>query len=97
MRRMVTREITHTKVKIAKMVVENGVPTAQPLEDKILLGNVQMEKAQKLVSKEYGQGVTVFGVEAETLVYQLPVEEFLALATVREAGDEDSEQEELSL
>jgi hypothetical protein len=83
MRKMMTKEVTKTTVKLAQMVVENGVPTAQVLADKILLGNVSQESAQKQVTKELGQGVTVLSVQADTVTYELPVEEFLQIATVK--------------
>lgn len=95
MRKMMTKEVTKTTVKLAKMEVVNGVPSAKVLEDKILLGNVSHESAQKQVTKELGQGVTVLSVQADTLVYELPVEKFLEIATLKVA--DSSEQTEAVL
>lgn len=83
MRKMMTKEVTKTTVKVAKMVVENGVPVAQPLEDEVILGNVNLEKAQKIVNKKYEEPVTVFEVIADTEVYEMPVEDFIKLATIK--------------
>lgn len=80
MRKYMTKEVTSTTVKIAKMEVVDGKPTATTLEDEILLGNVTLEKAQKAVTKKHGAGVTVFGVEPATKIYKLAVEEFLKIA-----------------
>lgn len=83
MRKMMTKEVTKTIVKLAKMEIVNGVPSVSTLEDKVFLGNVDSEKAQKLVTKEFGHGVSVLNVQAETVVYELPVEEFIKIATIK--------------
>ena len=79
-----TREVTSTTVKVAKIDMVEGLPTAVELEPIKLLGNVGLEKAQKLASKQYGTGVTVLAVEPETQVYKLAVTDFLAVATLVE-------------
>lgn len=91
MRKKMTKEVTKTTVKVAEMVVnEQGLPVAQPLEDVILIGNVSVEKAQKAVNKQFDKNVTVFGVETDTQVYEMDVEEFIKHATLR--VDEPAEQ-----
>jgi hypothetical protein len=92
MRKTLVKEVTSTTVKVARMEIENGQPIAVNLPDVILLGNVSLEKAQKIVNKEYGGG-TVFGVQAETKTYVMSVEEFIKVASLKEDGDgETSEQ-----
>lgn len=85
MRKIMTKEVTQTTVKIAKMTQgENGLPVAEKMDDVILIGNVTLEKAQKEVGKMYpGQSVTVFGVEPETKNYEMEVAEFIKYATVK--------------
>jgi len=84
LRKTMSREVTKTTVKVAKMVVaENGLPVAEPLEDVILIGNVSMEKAQRAVNKTHEGSVTVFGVETETQVYEMAVEDFIKHATLK--------------
>ena len=84
LRKTMSREVTKTTVKVAKMVVaENGLPVAEPLEDVILIGNVSMEKAQRAVNKSHEGSVTVFGVETETQVYEMAVEDFIKHATLK--------------
>jgi hypothetical protein len=78
-----TKEVTKTTVKLAKMEMENGLPQAVLLPDEVMIGNVSLEKAQKEVGKKYDHPVTVLGVEVETLVYEMPVEEFIQLASVK--------------
>lgn len=83
MRKMMTKEVTTTTVKVARMEVENGVPVAVSLPNETFLGNVSLEKAQKLVNKKYEGSVSVFGVEANTTVYELEVEEFIKHASIK--------------
>lgn len=92
-RKMMTKEVTTTLVKASKMVVENGLPSAQPLEEKTLLGNVSLEQAQRIMEKEHGKGVLVFEVQADTKTYEMSVEEFIKVATLKA----EEKQEDLQL
>lgn len=83
MRKMITREITHTTAKVSKIVSVEGKPQLETLPDEIFVGNVSMEKAQKEVNKKYGEPVSVFEVVSNTEVYELPVETFLEFATLK--------------
>lgn len=83
-----TKEVTHTTVKVAEMIVENGQPVANPLPDETFIGNVSMDKAQKDLNKKYGKPVTVFQVLPETKTYEMPVEEFIKHASVKEEQTE---------
>lgn len=97
MRKTLTKEITSTTVRIAKMVITDGQPTAEQLPDEVLLGNLDQEKAQKEITKKHGAGVTVFGVEADTKVYEMSVEKFLEHATLKvnkPEADENGENSE---
>lgn len=85
MRKFMTKEVTKTVVKVTEVKNVNGQPVAEQLEDVTLLGNVSMEKAQRAINKKFeGRNVTVFAVETNTLTYELPVEEFIEIATVKE-------------
>jgi len=94
MRKMMTKEVTSTIVKIAKIDMTEGLPKAVELEPITLLGNIDLEKAQKHVLKKRGAGVTVLSVEADTKVYELPVTEFLKIATLKPevVAEQSSEQ-----
>lgn len=93
MRKMMTKEVTSTIVKVAKIDMVEGQPKAVELEPIILLGNIDLEKAQKVVAKQHGAGVTVLSVEADTKVYQAPVTEFLKIATLKVEEEVAPEQE----
>jgi Histone-like Protein p6 len=84
MRKLMTKEVTTTTLKLAKMQMVEGQPVATALEDEILLGNVSLEKAQQFATKKHGAGVTVFEAVADTKVYELSVEDFIKHASVKE-------------
>jgi hypothetical protein len=83
-RKMMTKEITYTTVRIAKMHVENGEVNIVKLPEETLVGNIRQEAAQKLLNKKFGEPVAILEIFANTTVYELPVEEFLKIATIRQ-------------
>jgi hypothetical protein len=88
MRKMMTKQITKTDVKIARMLVEDGTPKAIELPNKVILGNVSLEKAQRIIDKEYrGLNVIVLEVNPNTFNYELEVEKFMEIATIK--GEEE--------
>ncbi len=90
MRKMMTKEITKTTIKVGKMEMkEDGTIEAVTLPDETMLGNVSMTRAQQLMTKKYDHPVTVFQVLPETVVYEMAVEDFIAVASIKET---DSEQ-----
>lgn len=89
-----TKEVTKTTVRVARIDVTDGEPKAVELEPIILLGNVDAERAQKAVTKQVGAGAQVLSVEADTQVYELPVTEFLKIAKLKVAADSEQESEE---
>lgn len=86
-----TKEVTSTIVKVAKIDMVEGQPQAVELPAITLLGNVDLEKAQKLVAKKHGAGVTVLSVEADTKVYELEVETFIQIARLKEDSETGAE------
>jgi Histone-like Protein p6 len=90
MRKVMTKEVTTTTLKLAKMQMVEGQPVATALQDEILLGNVSLEKAQQFATKKHGTGVTVFEVVADTKTYELAVEDFIKYASVKEEQIEAS-------
>ena len=83
-RKMMTKEITKTTVRIAKLSVVNGEPKMEKLPELILPGNVKQEQAQKLVNKQYGQPIAILEIFAETQIYEASVEDFLKIAKIRQ-------------
>lgn len=86
-RKMMTKEVTKTTIKLGRIVMVDGTPKVEHLSDELLLGNVSMERAQFLMNKKHGI-VTVFEVVPETNVYEMAVEKFIELADLKITGDE---------
>lgn len=83
-RKMMSKEVTTTTVKLGKMVYENGAAKAIMLPNEILLGNVSLANAQRQLNKKHGEPVTIFELQAQTHVYEMPVETFISIAKVKE-------------
>lgn len=81
-RRMMSRQVTKTVVKVAKMEIQGGKPVAIELPDEIMLGNVKVDRAQRVLDKKYEESVTVLAVLPETQTYEMLVEDFIQVATV---------------
>lgn len=91
MRKEMTKEVTHTTVKLAKIEMKDGNPEMVEMPDKVLIGNQDLEKAQKAINKEFGHGVTVLSIKPDTQKYVMPVEKFIELATP--VKEEDTTEE----
>ena len=86
-RKMMTKEVTTTTVKIGKIEMVNGTPNVVMLPEEKINGNVALEKAQKLMNKKHGV-VTVFEVVPETQVYEMEVMEFIKVASLKSTEKE---------
>ena len=86
-RKMMTKEVTTTTVKIGKIEMVNGTPNVVMLPEEKINGNITLEKAQKLMNKKHGV-VTVFEVVPETQVYEMEVMEFIKVATLKDTEKE---------
>ena len=94
MAKMMQREITKTTVNVAKMVMVDGEVQVEQLPSETFVGNLTMEQAQWRMKRKYkGEPVQVVSVEPNTEVYELPVEKFLEVATVRVEKEEDQEEQ----
>lgn len=95
MRKMMSKEVTFTQLKLAKMEInEFNLPVAVVLEDEILMGSVSIEKAQKHINTKY-DNVTIYQSFEFTNTYVMEVEEFIKYATIKNADEviEEEEQE----
>ena len=86
-RKMMTKEVTKTTIKLGKIEMVEGTPTLVTLPDEIVLGNCSPEKAQKLMNKKHGV-VTVLEVIPDTNVYEMEVERFIELAELKDTEKE---------
>jgi hypothetical protein len=95
MRKYMTKEVTKTTVKLAKMDInDKGLPVAIELAPVVMLGDITQEKAQKIMNKKHDEVVTVYAVETVTQKFKMEVEEFLKYATPVIEGEDDEEDED---
>lgn len=92
MRKMMTKEVTKTTVKVTKIEMKEGKPEAIQLPDEVILGNVSFDKAQKLMNKKYEEPVTVYEVHSDTKVYEMEVDEFIKLAKVKTDEQDEADK-----
>lgn len=89
-----TKEVTKTTVTVAKIQNQEGVFMVQKLPEEIIIGNVSAERAQKEIRKKYkDDSINVTGVFPETTIYEMPVEEFIKVATIKPEKESDAETE----
>ena len=86
-RKMMTKEVTTTTVKLGKIEMVEGTPNVVMLPEEKINGNITLEKAQKLMNKKHGV-VTVFEVVPETQVYEMDVMEFIKVAKLKDTEKE---------
>lgn len=86
------REVTTTKIEMAKIEMVDGEVKAVSLSPATKVGNISKEKAQSSMKKEFGD-VTVTTVTPTTKRYKMPVLQFMELAE-EVTADEKEETEE---
>ncbi|HWI49887.1 MAG TPA: hypothetical protein VNU45_16870 [Rummeliibacillus sp.] len=84
--KMMQREVTSTNVEYAQLKVVEGQPEVSK-ETKVLVGNVDAEKALKILTKELGSGVTILSTEVDSQIYEMPVDDFIQMATIKEVKE----------
>lgn len=83
MRKMMTKQVTTTTIKSATMDLKDGSPVAIPLEDEKVLGNYNLDRAQRYIDKIYDNAI-VLEVVTDKLIYEMKVEDFIKQANVKE-------------
>jgi len=91
-RKTMTREVTKTTITVAKMEIKEGNPVAVALPNRTFIGNVNVEKAQRLIEKDYNYQVTVLEVNPETKVYEMSIEQFIEMANVKQAESDETKE-----
>lgn len=82
-----TKEVTLTEIVLAKMGRKDGKSYAEDLPNEVMIGNVPFGKAQERMKEKYGEGTVVFEVHPKTLVYEMSVEDFIKVASIREVKE----------
>lgn len=81
---MMTKQVTKTTIVIAKMEMQDGIPVAVSIPNEVVIGNIKIERAQRMVDKLHGAGATVLEVHADTETYEMSVEDFINIASIKE-------------
>jgi len=85
MRKTITKEVKKTTVEVVEINIVDGSPVSTPVAPIEILGTISMERANAKARNTYrGKMVAVIGLKEESTVYQMPLEQFLTLATVVE-------------
>lgn len=95
MRKNITKEVKKTYIEVVEIIVANGDITSVPLEDLTVMGSVTMERANLRAKRAYnGKTVAVVGLKEEITVYTMPLDFFIANATIKEVPELDDEDDE---
>lgn len=90
MKKTISRTIPVTHIKAAKLEEIDGELKILELNES-RAGNLTKEDAEKILVKQYGAGVTVKEVEVEVDLYEMDLDQFIALAEKKEATEEAAE------
>lgn len=84
MRKMMTKEVTFTTINACYIEVgKDGTPEMVTMAPIQIMGTISNAKAQKMLNDETGRNVTITSMVEETNVYEMEVEEFIKVASIK--------------
>lgn len=93
MRKFITKAVKNTKISSQEITINDGNVTGVPLEDFTVLGDYDMERADRVAKKHYkGKNVVVTAVEVTEKIYRLETDKFLEIAEEVEETKKDMEE-----
>lgn len=95
MRSTITRTLTQSTIRVAKIEFNGDTPVATPLEPVIVYGNVSKEDAKREVAKVYGKdnSIVVAKIESEEKFFEISVSDFIKYAKVVDKNADETENE----
>ena len=94
MRKFITKEIKKTTIEVVDIQIVDGAPVSKAVAPIEVMGTITMERANAKARNLYrGQMVAVVGLKEESTVYQMPIEQFLELATIKEPEVEEDKMQ----
>lgn len=94
MRKFITKEIKKTTIEVVDIQIVDGSPVSAPVAPIEIMGTITMERANAKARNLYrGQMVAVIGLKEEVTTYQMPIEQFLELATIKEPEVEEDKMQ----
>lgn len=81
----VSKEISETKIKLVENKVVDGQVVNEELPELTVMGKMNNAQAMRFVKKEFkGRSLLVLSVITESKNYEMPLETFLANASIKE-------------
>lgn len=81
MRKFITKAVKSTTISSQEITIKDGNVTCVPLADFTVLGDYDIDKAERVAKKHYkGKNVVVNEVEVTEKSYRMEIEKFLELA-----------------
>lgn len=95
MRKFITKAVKTTTISSQEIIIKDGNVTSVPLTDFTVLGDYDIDKANRVAKKHYkGKNVVVTAVEVKEKIYRMETEKFLELAEVEEVEETKKDMEE---
>ena len=93
MRKFITKAVKNTTISSQEITIKDGNVTVVPLADFTVLGDYDIDRADRVAKKQYnGKNVVVTAVEVTEKIYRMETEKFLELAEAVEETKKDMEE-----
>ena len=93
MRKFITKVVKNTTISSQEITIENGNVIGVPLENFTVLGDYDIDRADRVAKKHYkGKNVVVTAVEVSEKLYRMETEKFLELAEEVEEKNDKMEE-----
>lgn len=93
MRKFITKAVKSTTISSQEITIKNGNVTGVPLENFTVIGDYDIDRADRVAKKHYkGKNVVVTAVEVSEKLYRMETEKFLELAEEVEEKNDTMEE-----
>lgn len=93
MRKFITKAVKSTTISSQEITIKDGNVTSVPLADFTVLGDYDIDKADRVARKHYkGKNVVVTAVEVTEKIYRMEIEKFVEIAEEVEETKKDMEE-----
>ena len=91
MRKFITKAVKTTTISSQEITIKDGNVTGVPLADFTVLGDYDIDRADRVAKKHYkGKNVVVTSVEVTEKIYRMETEKFLEIAEELKEGATES-------
>lgn len=93
MRKFISKAVKSTTISSQEIIIKDENVTGVPLADFTVLGDYDIDRADRVAKKHYkGKNVVVTAVEVTEKIYRMETEKFLKLAEAVEETKKDMEE-----